>query len=359
MPISGIWTEGEKGAANHFDLLVPRGTTIGGKVVDDAGHPVAGAVVLFSVPYNPAKVWPHQTVEIFGVHAKTDAHGNWIFKQAPADLKSIKIAAGSPGTDITFFEWPTLPERRGSRSVIRTGLRVGSEASLIWWETRLHDAGLKVEAIADLAGRATMNFEDPEGQRLSLCVDAGAIAQPWERSPVPAEHQLRGLGPITISVPSISSTDRVLREVMNMTEKSNYAPIDIEGASIARVYAITTAGGGADTELHVVEQPGIPAARGGAGAVHHVAFRTPTFDQYDDWAARLNELGLANSGPVDRFYFKSLYFREPGGVQFEIATDGPGFAADEPADQLGETLALPPFLEPRRAAIEAWLHPIA
>jgi glyoxalase family protein len=102
----------------------------------------------------------------------------------------------------------------------------------------------------------------------------------------------------------------------------------------------------------------MPMAHQGAGGVHHVAFRTPDETQYHAWTQRLRELGIPNSGEVDRFYFRSLYFREPNGILFEIATDGPGFATDEPMETLGEKLALPPFLEPRRAAIEAGLKPI-
>jgi glyoxalase family protein len=116
--------------------------------------------------------------------------------------------------------------------------------------------------------------------------------------------------------------------------------------------------GGPAAEVHVIERPDLGAVQPGAGGVHHVAFRTPDAAQYGQWAALLNELGVPNSGPIDRFYFRSLYFREPNGVLFEIATDGPGFATDEPADKLGEKLALPPFLEPRRAAIEAGLKPL-
>jgi glyoxalase family protein len=115
--------------------------------------------------------------------------------------------------------------------------------------------------------------------------------------------------------------------------------------------------GGVAAELHVIEQKG-SMARQGAGGAHHVAFRTPDDAQYEAWAQRLNELGLPNSGPIDRFYFRSLYFREPNGILFEIATDGPGFATDEPMETLGEKLALPPFLEPRRAEIEAGLKPL-
>jgi glyoxalase family protein len=105
-------------------------------------------------------------------------------------------------------------------------------------------------------------------------------------------------------------------------------------------------------------EPGVAPAGAGAGGVHHVAFRTPDRKSSDAWAARLEELGLRSSGPIDRYYFRSLYFREPGGVLFEIATDGPGFAADETLDTLGEKLALPPFLEPRRAEIERGLKPL-
>jgi glyoxalase family protein len=112
-------------------------------------------------------------------------------------------------------------------------------------------------------------------------------------------------------------------------------------------------------ELHVIEDKDSPVARQGAGGVHHVAFRTPDETQYHAWTQRLTELRVPNSGEIDRFYFRSLYFREPNGILFEIATDGPGFATDEPMATLGEKLALPPFLEPRRAAIEAGLKPIS
>jgi glyoxalase family protein len=116
--------------------------------------------------------------------------------------------------------------------------------------------------------------------------------------------------------------------------------------------------GGPAAELHVAVRPGLPSAQPGAGGVHHVAFRTPDAAEYDAWATRLKTLRIPNSGKIDRFYFQSLYFREPGGVLFEIATDGPGFATDEPMDKLGERLALPPFLEPRRKEIEAGLQPV-
>ena len=128
-----------------------------------------------------------------------------------------------------------------------------------------------------------------------------------------------------------------------------------DASHTVRVYEMGP--GGAGAELHVAVQPGLPVTRPGAGGVHHVAFRTPDAD-YDAWAERLNTLGIPNSGKVDRYYFRSLYFREPNGILFEIATDGPGFATDEPLATLGEKLALPPFLEPRRKEIEAGLKPL-
>ena len=115
---------------------------------------------------------------------------------------------------------------------------------------------------------------------------------------------------------------------------------------------------GPAAELHVAVEPSLPAARAGAGGVHHVAFRTPNEKEYFGWAARLEKMGMPTSGPVDRYYFRSLYFREPNGILFEIATDGPGFATDEPLGSLGEKLALPPFLEARRKDIEAGLKPL-
>jgi glyoxalase family protein len=262
----------------------------------------------------------------------------------------------SPGSDLTFFDWPVGRERRGSRSISRTGLRVEGEASLRWWSERLSQAGVAQSEIAERDGRQTLDFEDPEGQRLALVVDGGAGAShPWERSPVAAEHQIRGLGPITLSVPALEPTDRVLTQVMSMRRARDYAA-GPNGASRVHVYEMGE--GGPAAELHVAVEPDLPPAQGGAGGVHHVAFRTPTNDEYEGWIRRLRELRVPSSGPVDRFYFRSLYFREPSGILFEIATDGPGFAADEPLEALGERLALPPFLEPRRAEIEAGLKPL-
>jgi glyoxalase family protein len=264
-------------------------------------------------------------------------------------------AKANPGTDLTFFDFPAAPERRGSNSISRTALRVAGEKTLGFWRDRLKQAGGHTGDVSEVDGRLTLPFEDGEGQRLVLVDDGGAgAAFPWERSPVPAEHQIRGLGPIVLNVHDLAGTEKVLTGVMNMRRERDYAAPDAK----AQVHVFTMGEGGPAAELHVVEQKDLSPARQGAGGVHHVAFRTPDRAQYEAWAQRLNELRIANSGAVDRFYFRSLYFREPNGILFEIATDGPGFATDEPMETLGEKLALPPFLESRRAEIEAGLKPI-
>lgn len=312
-------------------------------------------------------------MQLTGIHHLTavtaDAEGNHDFYTRVLGLRLVKKtvnqddtsayhlfyadAEASPGTDITFFDWPVGPERRGAHSVSRTAFRVGGEESLRWWLARFDQHGVAHGPLEQQDGRLTLEFEDPEGQRLALVDDGGAgLAHPWDRSPVPAAHQIRGLGPITLSVPDVEPTKLVLEHVMNM----RHARIYKRGPHAVHVFEMGE--GGPAAELHVAEQPDLPEARQGAGGVHHVAFRTPDAEQYQAWAARLRELRIPSSGPVDRFYFQSLYFREPNGVLFEIATDGPGFDSDEPKETLGEKLALPPFLEPRRAQIEAGLKPL-
>jgi glyoxalase family protein len=209
--------------------------------------------------------------------------------------------------------------------------------------------------IGERDGRLTLDLEDPEGQRLALVDDGGAgEAHPWERSPVPAAYQIRGLGPIMLSVPSLRQTDAVLQQALQMRLVREY-PHPENARHTVHVYEMGP--GGPAAELHVAEQPGLSPAQPGAGGVHHVAFRIPD-DAYDAWAERLNSLRIPNSGKVDRYWFRSLYFREPNGILFEIATDGPGFAVDEDEATLGEKVVLAPFLEPQREQIVANLKPI-
>jgi glyoxalase family protein len=259
----------------------------------------------------------------------------------------------NPGTDLTFFDFPAAPERRGSNSISRTGLRIAGENSLGYWRDRLKAAGGITGEVIEVDGRLTLPFEDGEGQRLVLVDDGGkGTASPWQNSPVPPQHQIRGLGPIVLTVQDFARTALLLTDIMNMRRIRDYAEHG------AQVHVFAMGEGGPAAELHVLESSDVALARQGAGGVHHVAFRTPDETQYHAWTARLNELGIPNSGEIDRFYFRSLYFREPNGILFEIATDGPGFATDEPMEKLGEKLALPPFLEGRRKEIEAGLKEI-
>jgi len=263
---------------------------------------------------------------------------------------------GSPGTDLTFFDWPVPRERRGTHAITRTALRVAGPEALVWWEQYLREQGVTMGALTERDGRLTLDFEDPEGQRLALVDDQGTgSSSPWERSPLPAAYQVRGLGPIQLSVPDLAPTDTILQQVLNMRPVRTY-PHPESPSNTVHVYEMGP--GGAAAELHVSVQPGLPVTRAGAGGVHHVAFRVPTFEEHDEWLRRLKSFRVSNSGLVDRYYFRSLYFREPNGILFELATDEPGFAVDEDEATLGEKVALPPFLETRRAEILAGLKPI-
>ncbi len=311
-------------------------------------------------------------MQLSGLHHLTavsaDARSNHHFYTRVLGLKLVKRTVNqddtsayhlfygdgvaSPGSDITFFEWPVGRERRGTNSITRTALRVAGADSLDWWAKHLADSGRAHGGIRERGGRAILEFEDPEGQRLALIDDGGrGEAHPVADSSIPAEHQIRGLGPVTLTVGDARRTDMVLQQVLGMRPARRH----LDGNREVQVYEMGE--GGAHAEVNVIERTDMPPAQQGAGAVHHVAFRIPDAD-YEAWTKRLNQIGVPSSGPVDRYYFRSLYFREPNGILFEIATDGPGFAVDEPLEVIGQRLALPPFLEARRAQIEAGLKPI-
>ncbi|HEX6644326.1 MAG TPA: ring-cleaving dioxygenase [Gemmatimonadales bacterium] len=258
--------------------------------------------------------------------------------------------AGSPGSDMTVFDLPRAArERRGNGSISRTTFRVGGSDALAYWEDRLGSLGIERRRMDGADGRAALEFEDGEGTRLALVDDGGGgAACPWQASPVPPEHQVRGLGPVTITVQSLGPTERFLSDALGLARET------VPGSP--EVHLFRMGGGGADAEVHVDVRPDLAPARYGAGAVHHVALRVPEGQSMDAWAARLDRLGYRHSGIVDRHYFRSIYVREPNGVLFELATDGPGFEVDGPIDP--GRLSLPPFLEPRRAEIEARLIPL-
>ena len=254
-------------------------------------------------------------------------------------------AVGSPGTDVTFFDWPyAAPNRVGAGTIGPIGLRVAGPEAIAWWTARLDQLDVRRGVPFDRRGATVLPFEDPEGQRLELVSDGGAPGgEPWTGAGVPAEHAVKGLDSVAITALRPDITGAVLTQVMGFRE--------VEPG----VFRTGEAGPGTEVRLEPTSERFHPPGRGG---VHHVAFRVPDDDEHQRWRERIGTSGLQVTPVIDRYYYKSIYFREPGGALFEIATDGPGFASDEPVDALGKKLALPPFLEPARAEIEAGLQPL-
>jgi glyoxalase family protein len=268
---------------------------------------------------------------------------------------------GSAGTDVTFFEIPHSAKNIPGRGEIKEiALRVPGQKALEFWRQRFDDLGIPHGEMTTRAGFAALPFEDPEGQRLAL-VDEGDAPEipggtPWDRSTVPAEFGIRGLGAITISTMRPDATLMVLTEILGFRIKDEVADPTVPGN---RDIVLETGPGGPGSFLIVHVRPNDPVARQGRGGVHHVAYRVPTFEAHAAWNEYLRSAGIQVTPVIDRFYFKAMYFREPGGVLYEISSDGPGFMDDgEPEETLGEHLALPPFLEPQRAAIESQITPL-
>jgi glyoxalase family protein len=265
---------------------------------------------------------------------------------------------GSPGTDMTFFDWPHIgPDVRGTDSIAATTFRVSSRSALDFWSQRFNQIGVIQDEITEFAGRQILPFEDPEGQQLYLVSDQGAAfeGEIWPRPDIPNEYALRGFYSVILSVPSIKQLATIFKDILNYEEVERAQWIDQQSNAV--VYT-TIENGGAGSEVWLLEQPHLGHARLGAGGTHHVAFRVADFETQKKWHSHLSQAGLYVSGLIDRFWFRSIYFRVSNGILFEIATDGPGFAVDEAPDNLGENLVLPPFLEGRRQEIEAGLIPI-
>lgn len=260
--------------------------------------------------------------------------------------------AGSPGSDMTVFDLPLAArERRGSGSFSRTTFRIAGAAAFDYWADRFDSLGVAHGGLDRRDARLELEFEDTEGTRLALVDDEGAgRAFPWGDSPVPAALQIRGLGFVTLTVPALGPTAQFLTSGLGLAVDRT-----VPGPPETHVFRIGA--GGVHAEVHVVVRNDLQRARYGAGAVHHVALRVPDGQPMPAWADRLDSLGYRHSGIVDRHYFASIYVREPNGVLFELASDGPGFEIDGPID--ADRLSLPPFLEPRRPAIEAALAPLA
>lgn len=250
--------------------------------------------------------------------------------------------AGSPGADLTFFEYPGARQGRAGAGMVHTiVLRVGSEASLDFWRLRLAD-----EQVESERGERSLSFADPEGLGYELIVNESGDAPLSAVSPdVPTEHAIRGFAGVRAYSAAPERSAPLLRDVLGFTpaEADSTTQWEARGEQRGGFYAYHAA----------PEQRGL----GGAGTVHHVAWAAYD-DDIEAWDARVRGAGAHTSGLVDRFWFRSVYFREPSGVLFELATLGPGFTSDEPLESLGQRLVLPPRLEPQRAQIEPRLTPL-
>lgn len=268
--------------------------------------------------------------------------------------------AGSPGTDLTFFEIPNAaPTHKGTNSISGISLRVPDNHALVYWLERFKIYDVEHEGLKNRYGRQTLAFTDKEGQRLMLVSDETnkgiAGGKPWSKGPVPEEFAIIGLGPVYLTVRKKESTVRYLTEILGFRAKGSYSSnTGIE----PDIFVYEIGEGGTGGEVHIEERTDIPMQRLGRGGVHHVALRVSNEEELMHWVRIINEKKIRNSGFVDRYYFKSLYFRDPNGILFELATDGPGFDMDEDQEHLGESLALPPFLESKRAQIETQLKPL-
>ncbi len=265
--------------------------------------------------------------------------------------------AGHAGTELTFFDWPQAGlSRHGVSTISAIMLGVRGRIALDWWAERLERLGIVHEGVQNSGkdGRAVLAVRDPEGQRLEFLDDEGRLTgEPWKDGPVPAEMAVRGLYGVRFTVRQPERSLHLLKDALGFREAGSY-----QTAGQHDVLVLEVGPGGPGTEVHLEARPDLPVGRPAIGGVHHVAFRTPDDQEHAQWQARLLEAGSQVTQIIDRFYFHSIYFREPNGILCEIATDGPGFATDEDPAHLGESLALPPFLEPRRREIEANLTPI-
>jgi len=250
---------------------------------------------------------------------------------------------GQPGTLITFFPWPGAPRgRRGTGQATTVAFSV-PQGSMGWWQT--HSAGLAVHTgpVTTRSGEEALSLRDPDGLALELVAHPQADSRPpWRDGPIPPEHAIRGLHSVTLTEAGHEHTAALLADTLGfrLVEESS-----------AR-FRFATSDGGAGALVDVLCSPEAPPGLVAAGTVHHIAWRTPDDAEQVAWRTTLMDQGLNVTPILDRQYFHSIYFREPGGVLLEIATDPPGFTVDEPLMRLGRALKLPPWLEPSRAEIE-------
>ena len=297
-------------------------------------------------------------MKLEGVHHVTaitgDAPGNVDFYTRVLGLRLVKKSVnqddptvyhlfygdeeGAPGNDITFFEYPgARPGGAGAGMVHRVEWRVASPEALDFWEQRLGAEGVETDR-AD----GSLIFSDPEGLEHGLAVvETSDEPLTADHPEVPKEFALQGFNGVHAYASDPEQSRAFLEQALEFSP-SGEAVWEARGEQRGGFYAF---------DQH--SEPGVP----GAGTVHHVAWASP-MDEHEAWQKRVSEAGASPTPVIDRFYFKSIYFREPSGVLFEIATIGPGFTADEPLESLGEHLSLPPDYEPLRDRLEQVLTPL-
>jgi glyoxalase family protein len=255
---------------------------------------------------------------------------------------------GTSGTAMTFFGWPSWPKRKAGSGQVTTVSFAVPQPSLDFWNSRLRKLGMNMSR-ASRFGTDAIVLTDPDGIELELVGMASDDRWvPWKDSPVDEEHAIRGFHSVTMTVAEATATVDLLVKTMGFRK----------AAQDGRRTRFETGQGGPDAILDVVESPEGSEGEESVGTVHHVAWRAADAGHQSEWREALVKAGRNVTPVIDRYYFKSIYFREPGGILFEIATDGPGFTIDEPAESLGTTLSLPPWFQVRRDTLDATLTPI-
>jgi glyoxalase family protein len=255
---------------------------------------------------------------------------------------------GSPGTAMTFFGWPTWPQRKAGSGQITTVSFSVAAGSLDFWKSRFRNLGVEASA-ASRFGTEAVVVTDPDGIELELVAQSTEQPWvPWPDAPVRADHAIRGFHSVTMTIAETGATFDLLTKTMGFRKAGQ------EGNRTR----FETGKGGPHSMVDVVESPEGPVGEESVGTVHHVAWRTADAAEQVSWREALVAAGRNVTPVIDRYYFKSIYSREPGGVLFEIATDGPGFTVDETVESLGSTLSLPPWFQVRRDRLDETLPPI-
>jgi glyoxalase family protein len=312
------------------------------------------------------------TPTLLGLHHVTamtgDAQANIDFYTGTLGLRLVKLTVnfddptsyhlyygdgvGSPGSIMTFFVWPGANRgRHGTGQTAVTAFSIPA-TSLEFWRGRLRESGVAIGSEEDRFGERVLSFPDPDGLTVELVGTTRRDPRtPWERGGVPTDHAIRGFHGVTISEEGYETSAELLTKTMGFARVSDavnrfrYSPTTLPDSGVA-------------TFVDLLCQPDARRGTMGVGTVHHTAFRTPDDAQQGQWLQTIRGLRLNVSPVMDRKYFHSIYYREPGGVLFEIATDPPGFTVDEPLEKLGSGLYLPPWLEPHRKELEAILPKI-